>query len=50
MFDIFIKLCDAILILIDKMMTEHAAPHGEFKPDESWLQICVIVCQDFCEL
>jgi hypothetical protein len=48
MLDISVKLCDAILITIDTMTTEHAARRG--KPDESWLQICAIVHQVFREL
>jgi hypothetical protein len=35
MLDISVKFCDAILILIDKMMTEHATRRGEVEPDES---------------
>jgi hypothetical protein len=50
MLDISVKFCDAILILIDKMTTEHAACRGEVKPQESWLQICSIVRQIFREL
>jgi hypothetical protein len=50
MLDICVKFCDAVLILIDKMTTEHAARQGEVKPEESWLQICYIVCQIFREL
>jgi hypothetical protein len=50
MLDISAKLCDAILILIDKMTTEHAARHGEVKPEESWLQVSAIVRQVFREL
>jgi hypothetical protein len=43
MLDISVKFCDANLSLINKMTTEHVARWGVIKPDESWLQICVIV-------
>jgi hypothetical protein len=49
MIHISVKFCDTILILIDKMTTKHAARRGEVKPDESWLQIRVIVWQVFRE-
>jgi hypothetical protein len=45
-----VKSCYAILILIGKMTTEHAAHRGEVNPEESWLQTCSIVHQIFREL
>jgi hypothetical protein len=50
MLNISVKFCDAILILIDKTTTEHAARRGEVKPEESGLQICSMVRQIFREL
>jgi hypothetical protein len=50
MLDISVKFCDAILILIDKMTTDHAACREGVKSEESWLKICSIVRQIFREL
>jgi hypothetical protein len=50
MLDMYVKECDYILTLIDKMATEHAAHRGEVKAYEPWLKICAIVCQVFREL
>jgi hypothetical protein len=50
MLDISVNFGDIILILIDKMTTDHAERRGEVKLEESWLQICSIVRQLFREL
>jgi hypothetical protein len=50
MLAISVKFCDVMIVLINKMTTEHASHRGEVKPEKSWLQICAISRQVFREL